>query len=191
MSMTDRVREVALDLFAEQSYNATSMRDIARAAGLSPGAFYHHFPSKDSILLDIMRSTMQRLMGSAAQAMADAGSDPELRLRALVRTHVTDHGLHRNSAIVNDTELRALSDESREIVGQIRDAYEDLWRTAVEDLARLNPGSFDHSLLRFAIIQMCTGVSQWYRPNGPLSLDKIADQFCDIAIDMVVRGKRR
>jgi AcrR family transcriptional regulator len=52
MSVTHRVREVALDLFAQQSYNATSMRDIARAAGFTPAAFYHHYASKEAILLD-------------------------------------------------------------------------------------------------------------------------------------------
>jgi hypothetical protein len=102
---------------------------------------------------------------------------------------VTDHGLHRNSAIVGDTELRALSPESLEIVGRIRDSYEDLWRSAVAELASRNPAGFDHSLLRFAIIQMCTGVAHWYRPDGPLSLEKIADQFCDIAVNMVLLGR--
>jgi len=187
----DRVRQVALDLFAEHGYKATSMRDIARAAGFTPGAFYHHYPSKESILLDIMSSTMQRLMDSAVEAVAAAGDDPEQRLRALVRTHVTDHGVHQNSATVGDTELRALSPENRLVITKIRDAYEDLWRSAVSDLARQNPSAFNEALLRLALIQMCTGVHQWYRPNGPLELTEIADQFCEIAVDMVLHGERR
>jgi AcrR family transcriptional regulator len=194
MTMADRVREVALDLFAEQSYNATSMRDIARAAGVTPGAFYHHYQSKEAILLDIMSSNMRRLMDRALEGLEEAGEDPEKRLRALVRIHVTDHGVYRNSAIVVDTEIRALSPESRAIVNQIRDAYEDLWRSAIEDLARPVATAFDHALLRLAIIQMCTGVAQWYRPSGALPLETVASQFCDIAVAMVVppgSAKRR
>lgn len=45
--------EVALDLFSDQGYEATSMRDIAAALGLSPGAFYHHFPSKETVLIAV------------------------------------------------------------------------------------------------------------------------------------------
>ena len=45
--------EVALDLFSEQGYEATSMRDIAAALGLTPGAFYHHFPSKEAVLIAV------------------------------------------------------------------------------------------------------------------------------------------
>ncbi|MFI8975034.1 TetR/AcrR family transcriptional regulator [Nocardia asteroides] len=186
MSMTDRVREVALDLFAEQSYNATSMRDIARAAGFTPGAFYHHYSSKESILLDIMVTTMRRLTTSAIQAVDAAGDDPELRLRALVRAHVVDHGRYRNSAIVGDTELRAISAGSRATVGVIRDEYEELWRSAIEDFARSTGTNIDLALIRFAIIQMCSGVAQWYRSDGPISLDDIAEQFCEIAINIIV-----
>jgi AcrR family transcriptional regulator len=178
------VRESAVHLFAEQGYNATTMRDIARRASLTPGALYHHYESKEALLLEIMEQGMQKLMRSATAELAAAGSDPEQRLRALVRAHVAVHGEHREEAVVADTELRALSAESRDAIQPIRDEYEVLWRQAIEDLAA-GQLTLDHSLVRFAIIQMCTGVAHWYRPEGPLSLDKITDQFGDIAVRMV------
>jgi AcrR family transcriptional regulator len=178
------VREAAVHLFAEQGYNATTLRDIARRASLTPGALYHHYESKDALLLEIMEQGMQNLMRSATAELAAAGSDPEERLRALVRAHVMVHGEHREEAIVADTELRALSAESRAAIQPIRDEYEVLWRQAIEDLAA-GQLTLDHALVRFAIIQMCNGVAHWYRPEGPLSLDKITDQFGDIAVRMV------
>jgi AcrR family transcriptional regulator len=178
------VREAAVHLFAEQGYNATSMRHIARRASLTPGALYHHYESKEALLREIMEQGMANLMRSATAELAAAGSDPEQRLRALVRAHVPVHGGHREEAIVADTELRALSAESRGAIQLIRDEYEVLWRQAIEDLAA-DQLTLDHCLVRFAIIQMCTGVAHWYRPEGPLSLDKITDQFGDIAVRMV------
>ena len=45
--------------------------------------------------------------------------------------------------------------------------------------------SFAHAVRWFALLRMCIGVAQWYRPSGPLRLDKIADQFCDIDVRIV------
>ena len=60
--------EVALDLFAEQGYEATSMRDIAAALGLSPGAFYHHFPSKEAVLVAVCRPLVDGMVHFADEA---------------------------------------------------------------------------------------------------------------------------
>lgn len=186
MPTTVEVRDAALTLFASKGYNATSMRDVARATQMTPAAVYHHYESKDAILRDIMESGMTCLMGSGVQALAAAGSDPIARLRALVDSHVRYHGTYRANAIVGDTELRALSLESLSVVEAIRDRYEDMWRSVIEAIAAEHRLELDHALVRFAILQMCTGVAQWFRPDGALVLDKISEQFCDIAVRMLV-----
>ena len=60
--------EVALDLFADQGYEATSMRDIAAALGLSPGAFYHHFPSKEAVLVAVCLPLVDGMVRFAEEA---------------------------------------------------------------------------------------------------------------------------
>ena len=62
--------EVALDLFSEQGYEATSMRDIAAALGLSPGAFYHHFPSKEAVLVAVCVPLVDGMVRFAKEAKA-------------------------------------------------------------------------------------------------------------------------
>ena len=62
--------EVALDLFADQGYEATSMRDIAAALGLSPGAFYHHFPSKEAVLIAVCLPLVDGMVRFAEEAKA-------------------------------------------------------------------------------------------------------------------------
>lgn len=60
--------EVALDLFSDQGYEATSMRDIAAALGLSPGAFYHHFPSKEAVLIAVCLPLVDGMVRFAEEA---------------------------------------------------------------------------------------------------------------------------
>ena len=62
--------EVALDLFSDQGYEATSMRDIAAALGLSPGAFYHHFPSKEAVLVAVCLPLVDGMVRFADEAKA-------------------------------------------------------------------------------------------------------------------------
>jgi AcrR family transcriptional regulator len=80
-----RIEEAALHLFAQQGVAETSVRDIAAAAGVSDGALYRHFPSKD----ELVRSLFAARYGELAQLLAPlAGSGRfAARLRALV------HGL--------------------------------------------------------------------------------------------------
>ena len=59
---------VALDLFTERGFDATSMRDIASALGLSPGAFYHHFPSKEALLVGLCGPLIDGMLRFAEEA---------------------------------------------------------------------------------------------------------------------------
>jgi TetR/AcrR family transcriptional regulator, transcriptional repressor for nem operon len=57
--MRQRVLDVAASLFQSQGYNATSMKDLLHAAGVSAGAMYHHFPTKKACGLDVIRERVQ------------------------------------------------------------------------------------------------------------------------------------
>ena len=84
------VREAAVHLFAEQGYNATTMRHIARRASLTPGALYHHYASKEALLLEIMEQGMQNLIRSATTELAEVRAAQLLEL-AVDHGHVVEH----------------------------------------------------------------------------------------------------
>lgn len=70
----------ACDLFLRQGYHGTSVRQIAAAAGIVPGAVYNHFPSKEAIHLALLREA--DIYSSVAAALADAAGDtPEDLIR--------------------------------------------------------------------------------------------------------------
>jgi AcrR family transcriptional regulator len=66
----ERIMDVALDLFIERGFDGTSMRDIAAALGLSPGAFYHHFPSKEAVLVAVCGPLVDGMVRFAEEAHA-------------------------------------------------------------------------------------------------------------------------
>ena len=70
----DQLLAVALDVFASQGFHATSMNDIAAAAGVTKPVLYQHFPSKRGLYLELLRDVGDRLMAAIGKATAEAGS---------------------------------------------------------------------------------------------------------------------
>lgn len=55
------ILEAAIDLFAREGYDATGVAQICQAAGVSKGAFYHHFPSKHAVFMEILKTWLKVL----------------------------------------------------------------------------------------------------------------------------------
>ena len=77
----DEVLDAALKLFVDKGFAATRVEDIARAAGLSKGAVYLYFPSKEAVIEAIVRRTLMPLARETAGAVLGAGDDPEQAIR--------------------------------------------------------------------------------------------------------------
>lgn len=75
-----RILAAALASFREHGFDATTMRDVAKAAGLSLGAAYHYFPGKEAIVLAYYVELEQRFSARIDPALAEAGSDLRTRL---------------------------------------------------------------------------------------------------------------
>lgn len=81
-----RIFQAALGLFTAQGYEATTIDQIVRAAGVAKGTFFTHFPSKDAVLDHIGRLQMDRLEAAFADKAAFAAMPARRRLHALLAT---------------------------------------------------------------------------------------------------------
>src|SRR4051812_40615760 len=80
------ILEAATQLFSEKGYAGTTMRDIARAVGVLPGSLYAHIDSKETLLLEIVESGIDRFL-TIAEGLDPAHRSVE-RLRSAVRMHL-------------------------------------------------------------------------------------------------------
>lgn len=180
-----RVHEAAIEQFASNGFNATGLRQLAAAAGLTPGSIYNYISSKEDLLVEIMRSLIIPLERAATLTLPSLERADE-RLAALVELHVWIHASRAPAALVADTELRALKDERRAEVLDLRDGYERIWRTVVEE--GVASGAFhttEPRLVTIALLEMSTGVAHWYRPDGQRTLDDICRLHAGWALRMV------
>jgi AcrR family transcriptional regulator len=178
------IDEVASELFHANGYAATSVRDIARALDIQGASLYAHVASKEDVLWSIVDGAAAAFEAKANEAVADtAGGDPVERLAALVEAHVDVVTADPERASVFVTEWRHLSAERRTAVATRRDAYERRFRAVIED--GLAVGAFrptDPALAATFILTALNGIATWYRPDGRLSADRIADHYVDLAL---------
>jgi AcrR family transcriptional regulator len=178
------IDEVASELFHANGYAATSVRDIARALDIQGASLYAHVASKEDVLWSIVDGAATAFETKGDEAVAEtAASDPVERLAALVEAHVDVVTADPERASVFVTEWRHLSGDRRAAIAQRRDAYETRFRAVIEDGTAV--GAFratDSALAATFILTALNGIATWYRPDGRLSADRIADHYVDLAL---------
>ena len=183
----DGVVQAAARLFAERGYHATTMGDLTAATGLTAGGLYHYIGSKEQLLLAICDALMEPLLAETEALDLDA-LEPEAALRALVHAWVRQVATHREHMVVFLQERNVIErDPQWRHVAASRKRFERLLdRTLARverDAARSDGPPFaDRRLTTFALLGMVNHLPQWYRPRGRLTVDQIAEGFCDMVL---------
>jgi TetR/AcrR family transcriptional regulator, cholesterol catabolism regulator len=184
------IDEVASGLFHANGYAATSVRDIAKALDIQAASMYAHVASKEDVLWSIVDAAATAFEQGAGAASAEAATiDPIDRLAALVEAHVEVITADPERASVFVTEWRHLSGSRRAAIASRRDAYEARFREVITDGIAI--GAFrptDPAVAAAFLLTALNGVAGWYRPDGRLGPDRIADGLVDLALRMLVGG---
>ena len=179
-----RIEDVASDLFREQGYAATSVRDIARALDIQGASLYAHVTSKEDVLWAIVDRAATRFEQAADAAGERARpNDHTARMAELARAHVRTIAEDVGAASVFVAEWRALGGERRAAILERRDAYERRFRELIA--AGISSGEFrmtDPALASMFILGALNSIATWYDPNGRLTADRIADYAADLAV---------
>jgi TetR/AcrR family transcriptional regulator, cholesterol catabolism regulator len=178
------IDDVASELFHANGYAATSVRDIARALDIQGASLYAHVASKEDLLWSIVDRAATAFEEGADRALADTTSDdPVERLAAIVEAHVEVVTADPERASVFVTEWRYLSPERRSAIGARRDEYEARLRTVIADGMAIGAfAAVDPALAATFLLTALNGIATWYRPDGRLSADRIADHYVDLAL---------
>ncbi|WKX69549.1 TetR/AcrR family transcriptional regulator [Streptomyces sp. XD-27] len=174
----------AVHAFAERGYHATTTRDIAGRAGMSPAALYIHYKTKEELLYRIS-SVGHRLALGIVRDAANGGGGPAERLAAAVRSFVRWHAEHHTTARVVQYELGALAEEHyaeiiglrREIDGAVRAILDDGVAAGVFDVP-------DVSGTTVAVLSLCIDVARWFNPAGRRTPDEVGELYADLVLRM-------
>jgi AcrR family transcriptional regulator len=170
----------ATRLFRERGFHATSMQDLGEALGMNRGSLYHYIVGKDELLWTVLTRAFD-LLESRVVPILDSDAPPLDRLRGAILEHLRVAAEHADELSLIQIELRSLTPDRRALMIQRRNAYETRWRKAIrEGMADGSLRAFDVPLAGIGILSACNWFTQWYRPDGSLSVDVIAERFTDL-----------
>jgi AcrR family transcriptional regulator len=178
----------AARLFATRGFSATTIRDIADAAGILGGSIYYHFTSKEEIFLAVHSMAIET-MSSAVRAATNGITDPWGRLEATAIAHC-ESLLSTNvlRVLVSPHFPHEVGDLSIKLTAQ-RDAYEKMIIDIVADLDL--PPAIDRQAFRLHFLGALNWAATWYRAGGRLAPDKIARQLISMLHHPPRRRARR
>lgn len=181
MSRNDILRAAA-QIFQEKGYHAASMQDIAEAVELKKGSLYHHVSSKQEILLALLDEALDLII-ERLQAVEAKNLSPSQKLRQSMQAYLSFLAENRGLSSVLILEHRSLQSEFIDLHFPRRDRIEQIWREIIEEgvscgeLQSQQPG-----LTAKALLGVLNWAITWYREDGPLSPNEIADHFADLFI---------
>jgi AcrR family transcriptional regulator len=186
------IDEVATGLFHANGYAATSIRDIARALDMQGASLYAHVASKEDLLWAIVDRAATAFESAADRAAEETlGADAVERLAALVEAHVEVVTADPERSSVFVTEWRHLSGGRRAAIAGRRDAYEARFRETVADGVSVGAfGATDPAIAATYILTALNGIATWYRPDGRLSADRIADHYIELSLRSLTEASR-
>jgi AcrR family transcriptional regulator len=186
-SRRDQIVQAARTLFREKGYHGTTVRDIAELSGVLSGSLYAHIRTKEDLLFEItdqiadcFLDRLERIVQSEAPAVE--------KFRRALHAHIQVVAENLDAASVFSHEWRALSPERRAVIQAKRDRYENLWASILVDGVR--EGAFHADHLRFArvvTLSVANWLYQWYRPDGVLTVEEVADELATV----LLRGLER
>ncbi len=184
-AVTDSRQEIlrtAARLFQQQGYDATSMNDVAATLKLSKGGLYHHFQSKDEILFHIMNHAMditeERVINPARSV-----TDPEERLRTLIRLHIDVVISARDREVtVMLHENHPLPPSLRKRINARKKDYIHFVEGVITDIQRIrqSKGAVSPRAAAFALLGMINWIYQWYKADGSLHGEDLVRQYTAI-----------
>ncbi len=174
----DRILQAAARQFREHGYAATTLRDIARAAGMLPGSLHYRYPSKEDILAALMERAIDRLIEGVLAARA-AGATPLERVRLAMIEHLRILLSREDSVYVLLYDWRSLSPAAERAIAKHRRRYEQFADDLLAQAAASTPmqPGVDLYLLRQFGFGAANWAAQWFDPKGPYTPEQIADAF--------------
>lgn len=198
----DEIIIAAADVLQRNGYESATMKDIAAAVNLTAASLYHHFKNKDSLLLAVLERGLDAVI-ERIEPIIEAPLPPAQKLRAMTREHIV--GLTENTAIgavmvfeirslihVKAPPAKATADDllayqdfvdRRDNFFRRRDYFEGLFRQVLSE--GVQSGAFrpiDVPIATKTLLGAHNWVGVWYRPQGRLNGDQIANFMTDVIL---------
>jgi len=179
----ERLLSVATRLFARHGFESTSVQDIVDAAGVTKGAMYHYYDSKDDLLYEVYHRLLSMQTAHLDEIAAGPGT-PEERLRAAAGDVVKTSLENLDDLIVFFRSLHMLPDDKQAQVRAERRRYQDKFRALVDEgvAAGTYRSDISSDVVVHYFLSVVNQLGSWYKPDGTLAPAQVGDLFTELFI---------
>jgi AcrR family transcriptional regulator len=179
----ERLLRVATRLFARHGFEGTSVQDIVDAAGVTKGAMYHYYGSKDDLLFEVYHQLLTMQMSHLTDIVKGSGT-PEERLRAAAIDVVQSSLASLDDMIVFFRSLHMLPDDRQTQVRAERRAYHDVFRGLVEEgmAAGVFRTEVSADIIVHYFLSAVNQLGSWFHPEGALTAREVGEQYAEMLL---------
>lgn len=168
----EMILQEASRVFADKGYHQATVRDIARATGVSLAGLYYYFKSKEDLLFLVLDHSLGRLLSRQREAL-EGVTDPRARFQILIRNHLGFFAGAEQEMKVLIRETASVSGEMRERVADREREYAGILYRILKDLAP-EENAPDLRVATFSLFGMLNWVYTWYVPDRHLPVERLA-----------------
>ena len=187
----NKIIEVAIDLFNEKGYAATSIRDISRVMKISIASLYYYFHDKEELLFTIVEDMGNQLLHDLTEAK-DLAENSLDGLRQMMTKHILLTEKSHKKAKIFVEEKHNLSKKSWRIVHEQDRKVYDMIMNQLREIQKLGIISIDSlPIAAFAIFGVINWCYRWYKKDGPLSIEEVSERLVNIIFHGIVKPEKQ
>ena len=190
----DRLAEVyrtAAQIILRKGYDATSINDIANALGMTKAGLYHYINGKKELLFDIMNFGLDELEEEVINP-AKSIPDTAARLRFIIASHARLVTRGDGAITILVDEITALTPvQNRKITRRKREHFDRLREVLNKLESEGMLQDVDTTVATFSLLGMINWLSRWFKHDGALTEEQIADEIVKFALSGLLRPESR
>lgn len=191
--MKEKIIETSIELFDQKGFKETSVQEIVEAMGVTKGAFYYYYKSKEELLKDICISYIEDLLQQQQHILQNVEKSCTEKLHEIVYMLIRNIKARRKSARIFFREMRHLHEAHlREIKAKRRAFRENYQKLIEEGIAK---GEFKQThtphMVTFGILGITNWSYYWFNPDGEISEEQLAEIYVDLILNGIKNQEKK
>jgi AcrR family transcriptional regulator len=191
--MKEKIIETSIELFDQKGFKETAVQEIVESLGVTKGAFYYYFKSKEELLRDICLTYIEDLLQQQECILRDENKDCTTKLYEIVYMLIHSIKTKRKSARIFFREMRHLHEAHLQEIKAKRRAFRENYQKLIED--GIAKGEFKEmptpQMVTFGILGITNWSYYWFHPEGEISEEKLAEIYIDLILNGIKNREKQ
>lgn len=191
--MKEKIIETSIELFDQKGFKETSVQEIVEAMGVTKGAFYYYYKSKEELLKDICISYIEDLLQQQQRILQNVEKSCTEKLHEIVYMLLRNIKARRKSARIFFREMRHLHEAHLQEIKAKRRAFRENYQKLIEE--GIAKGEFKQTpiphMVTFGILGITNWSYYWFNPDGEISEKQLAEIYVDLVLNGIKKQEKK